>query len=113
MTNIFGLHIQPRKNTRYNKIDAHVRWGEKEKEPKFFHSLELTMRGELCAFITVPNGSFPNMATTNIFGLHTQPRKTTRYTKKRSSFEVGEGKRAIRLLTKSFSIRRVETVSVC
>ena len=27
MTNIFGLHIQPCKTTRYHEIDAHVRCG--------------------------------------------------------------------------------------
>ena len=35
-TNIFGLHAQPRKTTRYTKKnEARVRWGEKEKEPVY------------------------------------------------------------------------------
>ena len=34
-TNIFGLHTQTRKDTRYTKKnEARVRWGERKKSPK-------------------------------------------------------------------------------
>ena len=87
----FGLHIQPCKTTRYTIKLMVVGGGGGGDGGGGKRALALFLSPHLqvftCKFVDHIADYYENLhaeqtnkATTNIFGLHNQPRKTTRYT---------------------------------
>ena len=76
-TNIFGFHAQPRKTTRYTK-----QLGSFSFSPHL-QSFTCNFADHIVRLLS----KYTIKVTTNKFGFHAQPRKTTtRYTKKLGSF---------------------------